>query len=81
MNGFKHWLKDAAERGLRAFVSSFTAITLGGALFSNTAESLSLLQRAAIAGLGSATSVILSLAAKWANDPDTASLVDTKPAA
>ena len=74
-DGIKHWSKDAAERAARAFVSSFTAITLGGSLFGvGTAESLSLLQRAAIAGLGSATSVLLSLAAKWANDPASASL-------
>jgi hypothetical protein len=76
MTGIKKWARDAAERAVRAFVSSFTAITLGGSLFSvGSAESLSLLQRAAIAGLGSATSVILSLAAKWANDPDSAGLV------
>lgn len=70
----KNWLLDAGERALRAFVSSFTAITLGGSLFDVApAESLSLLQRAALAGLGSAMSVVLSLAAKWAGDPTTAS--------
>ena len=74
-DGIKKWAKDAGERAARAFVSSFTAITLGGSLFDiGTAESLSLLQRAAVAGLGSATSVLLSLAAKWSNDPSSASL-------
>lgn len=73
-DGIKRWSKDAAQRALRAGVATFTSITLGGSLFGiGMAVDSSLLERAAMAGLGSAVSVVLSLAAKWANDPATAS--------
>lgn len=71
---FGRWAADAGERALKAAVNTFTAVTLGGALFSvDGAIDVGLAQRAGIAALSSAVSVLLSLAAKWSNDPGTAS--------
>ena len=71
---FGRWAADAGQRALRSAVATFTGITLGGALFSvDGALDVGLVQRAGIAALGSAVSVVLSLAAKWSGDPGTAS--------
>jgi hypothetical protein len=70
----KKWFRDAAERALRAAVGSFCAVMLSGSVFSmDGVADTSIVQRAAIAGLGAAASVVLSLAAKWAGDPTNAS--------
>ena len=71
---FGRWAADAGQRALKAAVDTFTGITLGGSLFGiNGALNVGLVQRAGIAALGSAVSVVLSLAAKWSGDPGTAS--------
>ena len=71
---FGRWAADAGQRALKAAVTTFTGLTLGGALFSvDGAIDVGLVQRAGIAALSSAVSVILSLLAKWSGDPGTAS--------
>jgi len=71
---FGRWAADAGQRAVKAAVNTFTAVTLGGALIGiNGALDIGLLQRGGIAALGSAVSVLLSLAAKWSGDPGTAS--------
>ncbi len=73
-SSFARWATDAGQRALRSAVATFTGLTLGGALFSvDGALDVGLVQRAGIAALGSAVSVVLSLAAKWSGDPGTAS--------
>lgn len=80
-DSIKGWFVDAAERAIRAAVGSFCAIMLSGSVISmDGVADTSIVQRAAIAGLGAAASVLLSLAAKWASDPDTASFLDRAPA-
>lgn len=70
------WGRDAAERAARAAVSTFTGLTLAGSLFGvDGALDMDLLHRAGVAAAASAVSVVLSLAAKWAGDPTSASLV------
>ena len=76
---FGRWAADAGERALKAAVNTFTAVTLGGALIGiNGALDIGLLQRAGIAALASAGSVILSLLAKWSGDPGSASFRKTR---
>lgn len=68
------WLRDAGERALRAAVASFTGLALAGSVFGvDGAVDMDLLHRAGVAAASSAVSVVLSLAAKWAGDPTTAS--------
>lgn len=70
----KRWLRDAGERALRAAVATFTGLTLAGSIFGvDGALDMDLLHRAGVAAASSAVSVLLSLAAKWAGDPTTAS--------
>ncbi len=77
---FARWAADAGERAVKAAVNTFAAVTLGGALIGiNGALDIGLLQRAGIAALGSAVSVLLSLGAKWSGDPGSASF--SKPGA
>lgn len=67
--GFARWARAAAARALRAAVATFTAMTLGASLVGvDGALDVGLVQRAGIAALGSAVSVLISLAAKWAGD-------------
>ena len=77
VQGFRGWAIDAAERCVKAFVTAFVGITLAGGLFGvDNADNMSLLTRGGVAGLGAATSVLLSLLAKWAGEPDNASFLD-----
>lgn len=71
----KAWALDTAERCAKAFVTAFTAIMLGSGFGINGAESMSIVNRAAIAGMGAAVSVALSIAAKWAGSPSDASFL------
>ena len=80
--GFGAWCKDAGERALRAFIVTFTGLTMGAGLGIGGVDTIGLWKRAAVAGLGSAVSVVLSLAAKWAGgDPATASFTSTNRSA
>lgn len=70
----KRWVRDAGERAARAAVATFTGLALAGSLFGvDGALDMDLLHRAGVAAASSAVSVVLSLAAKWAGDPTTAS--------
>ncbi len=79
---FGRWAADAGQRALKAAITTFASVTLGGALFSvNGALDVGLVQRAGIAALASAVSVLLSLMAKWSGDPGTASFTTPKEVA
>lgn len=79
--GFGQWCIDAGERALRAAIVTFTSLTAGASIFGlDGAVDLGFWKRAGIAAIGSATSVVMSLAAKWAGgDPATASFTKDPP--
>jgi hypothetical protein len=69
---FGRWVQDALGRAVKSAIVTFSSMTAAAPLFSN-AESVSIYQRAAIAGIGAGISTLISLAGKWAGDPGSAS--------
>jgi hypothetical protein len=73
------WARDTAERVVRTFLATFVAqIVASGALDVGGITDVSLWEKAAVAGLASVATLVLSLLGGKIGDPATASLVATR---
>jgi hypothetical protein len=73
------WARDTAERVVRTFLATFVAqIVASGALDVGGITDVSLWEKAAVAGLASVATLVLSLLGGSIGDPATASLVATR---
>ena len=76
-----NWVKDACERLAKTFVQTFLAqVTASGLGLIDLIKDTSTVQRAALAGVAAAYSLLFSWISTWANSSPNvspASLVDT----
>ena len=81
MSATKRYLLDLGERVAKTFCQAFIATVTASGLGIGAMPDVSLLQKAAIAGLSAVVALIFGLLARWSGAPDSASFLpaDTDP--
>lgn len=74
----KTWVLDTVERLVKTFLQVFIATLLASGMdLTKTVTDTSILQKAGLAGLSAALSLVFSIVSAWVNNNGTASVVPT----